>query len=740
MQFNPNAIWCCRGWCKESSSYEPFRKVQSLVSLPQMLTVQCGNTRAGLKDNSTLGGAIGDTPTQLGNAHQNFWNHPVFVAPTTIATTTTSTTSAAHAADESGTATGSLSSSQAEPGVDDPAQVQIQNQDQDQDQNKNQPQAQVEWNPHFWTPVELEIAFLGESEGPQADSEKKSSTSESGPPASVTSQLTVKQHQKGHNGTKLVISCRCLPLLPQSPAAALVETLEPIPEGDVDGHQAKDHQSADERFWTGRGGGQCVDGSVWVIYDGTAEFACGQPASRCGVWDFNRVNGPVPGEPAPSPSTPAAYVRDASGGNIADNNPATSSTTLTSTGSDAEGAVSPTRPVEVIPAAQWVVERFDLVAMVSLVQSSNSSTSSSNTSSDHLVLHLREGGGGAAAATKVTPSQDSSTTSALPTSVSPSSSQPKWHLFNDFLVHATTERDVLTFPDWRHPCIVCFRRQTTGISKPTSTPTSAPIVVRAHQALEVTRSENATNTSATSISNTEASAQQQLLVENELDQYRVPESVLQLESLSQVPSIRLLRFNTALPGPGDLIAFDGEFVSVSAERSVIGADGQRQVSEEVWQVLARMSLLDMGRNTSEGAAPSAAAAATAVGTGTGSGAVGGPGEGRDGAGLASAAAGSVSLGSGASSFNKNMMRILADDYILPVEPVVDYVTRFSGITPDDLDPQLSKHAVVTQRAAYLKLRYFIDRKCIFVGHGLQKDFETANIFIPPEQVRHPVRC
>jgi len=90
---------------------------------------------------------------------------------------------------------------------------------------------------------------------------------------------------------------------------------------------------------------------------------------------------------------------------------------------------------------------------------------------------------------------------------------------------------------------------------------------------------------------------------------------------------------------------------------------------------------------------------------------------------------------GASTFNKQSMRVLADDYILPVEPVVDYVTRFSGITAEDLNPLTSRHSVLSQRSAYLKLRYFIDRKCIFVGHGLQKDFETANIFIPPQQVR-----
>lgn len=78
--------------------------------------------------------------------------------------------------------------------------------------------------------------------------------------------------------------------------------------------------------------------------------------------------------------------------------------------------------------------------------------------------------------------------------------------------------------------------------------------------------------------------------------------------------------------------------------------------------------------------------------------------------------------------------VLVDDYIRPTEPVVDYVTRFSGITEDDLDPAVSRHPLVHCRIAVMKLRYFIDCGCIFVGHGLEKDFATANIFVPPNQV------
>ena len=33
-------------------------------------------------------------------------------------------------------------------------------------------------------------------------------------------------------------------------------------------------------------------------------------------------------------------------------------------------------------------------------------------------------------------------------------------------------------------------------------------------------------------------------------------------------------------------------------------------------------------------------------------------------------------------------------------------------------------------------RYYVDSGCVFVGHGLTKDFETANIFVPPHQVHN----
>jgi PAB-dependent poly(A)-specific ribonuclease subunit 2 len=141
-----------------------------------------------------------------------------------------------------------------------------------------------------------------------------------------------------------------------------------------------------------------------------------------------------------------------------------------------------------------------------------------------------------------------------------------------------------------------------------------------------------------------------------------------------------------------LVAFDGEFVSVALEQADTNADGQKVLVQESRQNLARYSLVDGG--VVEEQAPLASAA-------------------RD---------------------KDGKLRIVADDYIIPSETIVDYLTRFSGLVAEDLQPAVSRNAVVPNRTAYLKLRFFADNGCIFVGHGLDKDFETANIFVPRDQI------
>jgi len=136
-----------------------------------------------------------------------------------------------------------------------------------------------------------------------------------------------------------------------------------------------------------------------------------------------------------------------------------------------------------------------------------------------------------------------------------------------------------------------------------------------------------------------------------------------------------------IPQKGDLVAIDAEFVSVQHEESILTSTGSKVTLTEGRHALARVSVVHCRSDT-----------------------------------------------------------VLIDDYVLPQEPVVDYLTRFSGINPGDLDPSSSSshnnshRALVTMRTAYLKLRVLVDRGCIFVGHGLDKDFRMLNMFVPPSQI------
>lgn len=133
-----------------------------------------------------------------------------------------------------------------------------------------------------------------------------------------------------------------------------------------------------------------------------------------------------------------------------------------------------------------------------------------------------------------------------------------------------------------------------------------------------------------------------------------------------------------LPGNGDLVAFDGEFVAVAEEEATLTNTGAKVTVRETRHALARISVID-GRPGSAGS-------------------------------------------------------VIFDDHVLPNEQVTDYLTRFSGIVAQDLSPKHSRHHLITARAAYLKLRCLVERGCIFVGHGLQQDFWTANVAVPASQI------
>jgi hypothetical protein len=155
-------------------------------------------------------------------------------------------------------------------------------------------------------------------------------------------------------------------------------------------------------------------------------------------------------------------------------------------------------------------------------------------------------------------------------------------------------------------------------------------------------------------------------------------SIFESPSLSTMRSRREATFKkmtqSTMLRPGDVAAIDCEFVSTSAEESHISSEGRRVVTKDPTLALARVSCL---RSNGEP---------------------------------------------------------FIDDYIQKSEPIVDYLTRFSGLIHGDLDPITSRHHLVTLKTSYLKLRWLVDNGIIFVGHGLSKDFRMINMYVPSNQI------
>lgn len=155
----------------------------------------------------------------------------------------------------------------------------------------------------------------------------------------------------------------------------------------------------------------------------------------------------------------------------------------------------------------------------------------------------------------------------------------------------------------------------------------------------------------------------------------IPPYVMNARSLASQSSRSSKSFNTDNIYEGKLLAFDAEFVSVQEEESTLLETGSKVVLRDTRHAVGRISIIDC-----------------------------------------------------------ETREAIIDDHVLPKERVVDYLTRFSGIVAEDLDPTKTTHSLISTRSAYLKLRFLMDQGCIFVGHGLRQDFATVNLVVPPNQV------
>ncbi|KAI1326713.1 PAB-dependent poly(A)-specific ribonuclease subunit PAN2 [Xylariaceae sp. FL0255] len=146
-------------------------------------------------------------------------------------------------------------------------------------------------------------------------------------------------------------------------------------------------------------------------------------------------------------------------------------------------------------------------------------------------------------------------------------------------------------------------------------------------------------------------------------------------------SYRVLDSKTESAGPDTVVAIDTEFVKIAQPEIEVHSDGKSNILRPMLHALARTSLV-RGAGMHEGDP-------------------------------------------------------FIDDYITIKEEVVDYLTSYSGITPEDLakDTALQRgHNLVPLKIAYKKIWILLNLGCKFLGHGLKQDFRVINIHVPKSQI------
>lgn len=147
---------------------------------------------------------------------------------------------------------------------------------------------------------------------------------------------------------------------------------------------------------------------------------------------------------------------------------------------------------------------------------------------------------------------------------------------------------------------------------------------------------------------------------------------------SSLKTYQTLNPETERPGADTIIALDTEFVAVRQPEIEMNSDGELETIRPIVYALARVSVV-RGQGENEGLP-------------------------------------------------------FIDDYIAIREPIVDYLTSYSGITQEDLDPRISQHSLLPLKLAYKKLWILLNLGCKFLGHGLKQDFRVVNMQVPKRQI------